>query len=85
MDYKDSLNVLLKELLPLISMTVVIITLRIIWPPVESRVLLVGQLAICALCGIIPFGLLGLHNGVIYKVFGKDTVKNILRKLHLAK
>ena len=85
MDYKDSLNVLLKELLPLISMTVVIITLRIIWPPVENRVLLVGQLAICALCGIIPFGLLGLHNGVIYKVFGKDTVKNILRKLHLAK
>ena len=45
MSYRSSLKVLLKELVPLLAMSIVIITLRIIWPPVECRLLLVGQLA----------------------------------------
>ena len=84
MSYRSSLRVLLKELVPLLAMSIIIITLRIIWPPVESRLLLVGQLGICAMAGVIVFAILGLHNGVIYDVFGKATVEKILKKIHLA-
>ncbi len=83
-DYRQSLNVLLKELLPLLAMSAVIIILRLLWPPVENRILLTGQLGLCALAGVMVFLILGLHNGVIYDVFGKETVEKILKKIHLA-
>ena len=84
MNYKPSLRVFLKEQVPLLAMTVVIVALRLLWPPVESRILLVGQLGLCASAGVIVFAILGLHNGVIYDVFGKETVEKILKKIHLA-
>ncbi|MBO7698368.1 MAG: hypothetical protein J6S38_04960, partial [Erysipelotrichaceae bacterium] len=84
MDYRSSFRVLIKESVPLLAMTVVIVALRLLWPMATSRILLTGQLAICALCGVLVFVILGLHNGVIYDVFGKETVEKILRKIHLA-
>ena len=84
MNYAPCLKVLLKEQVPLLAMTVVIVALRLLWPPVDSRILLVGQLGLCAAAGMIVFLILGLHNGVIYDVFGKQTVEKILKKVHLA-
>ena len=84
MDYRSSFRVLIKESVPLLAMTVVIVALRLLWPMATSRILLTGQLAICALCGVLVFVILGLHNGVIYDVFGRETVEKILRKIHLA-
>ena len=83
MNYSDSLKVLAKELIPLLAMSVTIIALRYVWPPVNSRIILVGQLALYSLAGVTTFAVLGLHNGVIYDVFGKQTVEKILRKIRL--
>ena len=83
MDYTDSKNTFLKELIPLLSMSTVIIILRYAWPPVDNRFLLVFQLASCAIAGIAVFALLGLKNKVIYDVFGEKTVNRILRLLHI--
>ncbi len=81
--YNNSFEILKKEIIPLAAMSVVIVLLNIVLPPVESRLLLVLQLALYALCGMIVFLLLGLNNQMIYDVFGKDIVNKILSKLHL--
>ena len=83
MEYHFSFSVLKRELLPLLAMSIVIIFIQIIWPPINNRMLLVFQLAIYALLGVVVFLLLSLRNQTIYDVFGKDTVNKILSKLHL--
>ncbi|MBR0420045.1 MAG: oligosaccharide flippase family protein [Erysipelotrichaceae bacterium] len=79
--YRNSLKVLIKTILPLLAMTVTIVILRMIWPPVDSRVLLLFQLMIYALAGVIVYGLLGLKNGVIQEVLGSEKLDALLRKL----
>ncbi len=79
--YRNSLNVLIKTILPLLAMTVTIVILKMVWPPVDSRVLLLFQLMIYALAGVIVYGLLGLKNGVIQEVLGSEKLDALLRKL----
>ena len=79
--YHDSFVILKKEILPLLAMSITVILFKIIWPPVNSRLLLVVQLILYALSGVIVFGVLGLHNNMIQKVFGKETIYRFLRKL----
>ena len=79
--YRNSLKVLIKTILPLLAMTVTIVILRMIWPPADSRVLLLFQLMIYALAGVIVYGLLGLKNGVIQEVLGSEKLDALLRKL----
>ena len=82
-DYRDSLNVLGKTFLPLLAMTVTVLLIRMIWPPVNSRVLLLFQLMVYALSGVLVYGLLGLKNGVIRDVFTSEKVDALLHRLKI--
>lgn len=86
LSYKPSLKVLLKIIVPVAAMALVIVLLKMVWPVVETRsILLILQLAAYALVGAAVYGVLAYKFGAITDIMDKNTLKRILSKLHLTK
>lgn len=84
--FTSSLKILLKIIVPVAVMVLVVILLKALWPLVESRgVLLILQLGVFALLGAAVYGFLAYKFGAITDVMDNNTLKGILRKLHLTK
>ncbi len=84
--FTPAFKILGKITVPVIAMVVVLFFLRIVWPvPPEVRGLLIPQLAVFGVVGAAVYGMLAYLFGAITDVMDKNTLKGILRKLHLIK
>ena len=84
--FTPSFKILGKITVPVIAMIVVLFFLRIVWPiPLATRGLLIPQLAVFGIVGAAVYGVLAYLFGAITDVMDKNTLKGILRKLHLTK
>lgn len=84
--YKDLLTILKKSIVPLLSMSVIVIILeRLITPFFTTRITSIITCTICALVGAIVYGVLAYKNNLLYESLGKEYVDEILTKLRLKK
>lgn len=84
--FTPSLKIALKIIVPVGAMVGVVVLLKFLWPVVESRgILLLLQLAVFGIAGAVVYGVLAYLFGAITDVMDKNTLKGILRKLHLIK
>lgn len=84
--YGDLLTILKKSILPLLSMSLVVIVLEyFISPFFTTRITSIITCTICALVGAIVYGLIAYKNNLLYDSLGKEYVDEILTKLRLKK
>ncbi|MBR3987828.1 MAG: polysaccharide biosynthesis protein [Clostridia bacterium] len=84
--FTPSLKIVLKVIVPVGAMVVAVILLKLLCPVVDSRgVVLLLQLGVYAVAGALVYGVLAYLFGAITDVMDKNTLKGILRKLHLIK
>lgn len=84
--FTPSFKILGKIIVPIIAMVVVLLFLTVVWPiPLATRGWLIPQLAVFGIAGAVVYGVLAYLFGAITDVMDKDTLKGILRKLHLVK
>ena len=84
--FTPSFKILGKIIVPIIAMVVVLLFLMVVWPvPLATRGWLIPQLAVFGIAGAVVYGVLAYLFGAITDVMDKDTLKGILRKLHLVK
>ena len=84
--YGDLLTILKKSILPLLSMSLVVIALEyFISPFFTTRITSIITCTICALVGAIVYGLIAYKNNLLYDSLGKEYVDEILTKLRLKK
>ncbi len=84
--FTPAFKILGKITVPVIAMAVVLIFLVIVWPiPLAVRGLLIPQLLVFGVAGAAVYGVLAYLFGAITDVMDKNTLKGILRKLHLIK
>lgn len=84
--YGDLLTILKKSILPLLSMSLVVIVLEyFISPFFTTRITSIITCIICALVGAIVYGLIAYKNNLLYDSLGKEYVDEILTKLRLKK
>lgn len=84
--YGDLLTILKKSILPLLSMSLVVIALEyFINPFFTTRITSIITCTICALVGAIVYGLIAYKNNLLYDSLGKEYVDEILTKLRLKK
>lgn len=85
-EYSGILNIMKKELLPLVSMIIVVlITQHFISNLFTGRLLTLVPCLICALVGMIIYGIISYKTGLLYDVLGNDYVDSILKKLKIKK
>lgn len=86
LEYKGLLELIKKTLLPLASMTVVVfIVIYYLSNVFNTRITMIITCVISALIGAIIYGFISYKNKLLYDVFGKDYVDNILNKLKIKK
>lgn len=84
--FTPAFKILAKIIVPIIAMIVVLFLLQMVWPvPLATRGLLIPQLAVFGIAGAAVYGVLAYLFGAITDVMDKNTLKGILRKLHLVK
>lgn len=84
--YSPSLKIIVKLIVPVGALVGAVMLLKLLWPVVESRgIMLIVQLGVFAVVGAAVYGVLAYLFGAITDVMDKDTLKKLLRKLHLAK
>lgn len=85
-EYKSLLTIIKKLILPLASMTVVVLVIEhFISPYFTSRITSVIPCLICALIGAIIYGVISYKNNLLYDSLGKEYTDDILKKLRLKK
>ena len=85
-EYKSLLTTIKKLILPLASMTVVVLVIEhFISPYFTSRITSVIPCLICALVGAIIYGVISYKNNLLYDSLGKEYTDDILKKLRLKK
>ena len=85
-NYKSSLKIGLKIIVPVAVMVLVVILLKHLWPVVNSRgIVFILQLAVYAIAGAAVYGVLAYLFGAVTDVIDKNTIKGLLRKLHLTR
>ena len=84
--FTPAFKILGKIIVPLCAMVAVVYLLQIVWPVYEvTRILIVPQLLVYGIAGAAVYGVLAYLFGAITDVIDKNTLKGILRKLHLIK
>ena len=84
--FTPAFKILGKIIVPLCAMVAVVYLLQIVWPVYEvTRILIVPQLMVYGIVGAAVYGVLAYLFGAITDVIDKNTLKGILRKLHLIK
>ena len=84
--YIGLLNIIKKELLPLLAMIVVVLTTQhFIKDLFTGRVIMIVPCIIYALLGAIVYGFISYKTGLLYDVLGNEYIDSILRKLRLKK
>lgn len=85
-EYKELLNIIKKELLPLASMIVVVLILEhFIGPLFTTRITSIITCIICAVVGAIIYGVISYKNNLLYNSLGEEYVNQILRKIKIKK
>ena len=84
--YGEILKTLLKSVVPLVSMILVVILLKMIVPLEEtSRISNIIYVAIISLIGAIVYLVISYYMGIVSHVFGEDFLSKLKRKLRLKK
>lgn len=84
--FTPAFKILGKITVPILAMVVVLFILRIVWPePDFTRGWLIPYLAVFGIVGAAVYGVLAYLFGAITDVMDKNTIKGILRKLHLVR
>lgn len=84
--YKNTLNILKKIFVPLISMIGVVLITKLILPVnINSKTSCIIFVTINALLGAITYILIAYKMNIITDVFGKSTVNKIIKKLTFGK
>ena len=85
-EYSGILQIIKKELLPLICMVVIVFTLEYFLKDIFiGRMISLVPCLICAFIGMIVYGFISYKNGLLYDVLGQEYVDSILKKVHLKK
>jgi len=85
-EYSGILQIIKKELLPLICMVVIVFTLEYFLKDLFiGRMISLVPCLICAFIGMIVYGFISYKNGLLYDVLGQEYVDSILKKVHLKK
>ena len=85
-EYSGIFNIIKKELLPLITMIVVVFGLEyFIKGYFNTRITVIIPCLICALMGVITYGLISYKMGLLSDVLGQDYIDSILKKLRIKK
>lgn len=83
-NYSETLDTIKKVLLPIISMFIVLVILNLfVKLPTNGIMRMCLVLGLYTLLGAFVFLGISYKTGLLYEVFGKDYVDNLLRKLHL--
>ena len=84
-EYKDTLKLFGKTILPLIVLFVPILLLKHYIPFEMSKINALISLCIYGIYGVVVYLFITYKNGALYDVFGEDMVNNIMKKIHLKK
>lgn len=86
-EYKGILNIIKKELLPLLCMIIVVLVSQYFMKDlfIGGRMITLIPCLIYALLGALTYGIIAYKNGLLYDVLGKDYVDSILKKVKLKK
>ncbi len=85
-EYSGILNIIKKELIPLISMIIVVFVVEyFIKGYFNTRITVLIPCLICALIGAVIYGLISYKTGLLSDVLGQDYIDSILKKLKLKK
>lgn len=85
-EYKGIINIIKKELLPLLSMIItVLITQYLLKGIFTGRIITIIPCLICALVGMIVYGIISYKTGLLSDVLGAEYVDSVLKKLKLKK
>lgn len=83
-NYSETLDTIKKVLLPIISMFIVLVILNLfVKLPTNGIMRMCLVLGLYTLLGAFIYLGISYKTGLLYEVFGKDYVDNLLRKLHL--
>lgn len=83
-NYSETLDTIKKVFLPIISMFIVLVILNLfVKLPTNGIMRMCLVLGLYTLLGAFVFLGISYKTGLLYEVFGKDYVDNLLRKLHL--
>lgn len=86
LEYKDTFVVLLKLILPVVSMIVLVfIGMRFIPVNINSKLSCILYVILNALIGAIVYILIAFKMGIVSKVLGKNTMNKILKKIPFVK
>jgi O-antigen/teichoic acid export membrane protein len=84
--YKGILEILKKELIPLLLMVVVVLVIQYFMKDLfTGRMLNLIPCLIYAFIGACVYGFIAYKNGLLYDVLGEEYVNSILKKLRLKK
>ena len=86
-EYKGILKIILKQLLPLTSMIITVLTIQYFIKDlfIGGRLISLIPCLICAIVGAIVYGIISYKTGLLHEVFGEEYLNSILRKLKLKK
>lgn len=83
-NYSETLDTIKKVFLPIISMFIVLLILNLfVGLPTNGIMKMCLVLSLYTLLGAFVYLGISYKTGLLYEVFGKDYVDNLLRKLHL--
>lgn len=83
-NYSETLDTIKKVFLPIISMFIVLLILNLfVELPTNGIMKMCLVLSLYTLLGTFVYLGISYKTGLLYEVFGKDYVDNLLRKLHL--
>ena len=83
-NYSETLDTIKKVFLPIISMFIVLVILNLfVKLPTNGIMRMCLVLGLYTLLGAFVYLSISYKTGLLYEVFGKDYVDNLLRKLHL--
>lgn len=83
-NYSETLDTIKKVFLPIISMFIVLVILNLfVKLPTNGIMRMCLVLGLYTLLGAFVYLGISYKTGLLYEVFGKDYVDNLLRKLHL--
>lgn len=86
LSYRDIFNTLLKMLVPVVSMVIVVVVLKMVIPiNYSSRISAVIYVAVISIIGALTYGFVSYKMGLIEKVLGKKMSNAIIKKLTFGK
>ena len=84
--YKETFKVLMKMIIPTLTMIFVVLVLKLILPiNYESKISSILYISISSIVGGVTYLVISYRLGIINKVFGKNMINKLIKKLTLNK